>query len=107
MLPPTPTPHGDAPPPQLTFSPAGDVATPHFEWLNTIGLPNAPDLHFLAEEGSAWVMNDEKIWSQVHLPSLPFEEIRKIAYSPNGGLIAIVLTNATVSGPIKGMNIQI
>ncbi|KAH6887154.1 hypothetical protein BKA70DRAFT_1334326, partial [Coprinopsis sp. MPI-PUGE-AT-0042] len=64
------------------------------------------EFHFLAED-SAWVSNDDKTWKQIHLPSLPFKEIRKIAYSPNGALVAIVLTPAIVAVPIEGANIQI
>ncbi|KAH6910472.1 hypothetical protein BKA70DRAFT_85898 [Coprinopsis sp. MPI-PUGE-AT-0042] len=91
---------------QVAFSRLEDTPTPHWECLLAMGLPRVSTLHFLTED-SAWVLNDEKTWSQRHLPSLPFKEIRKIAYSPNGALVAIVLTPATVTGPIEGMNIQI
>ncbi|KAH6867747.1 hypothetical protein BKA70DRAFT_1359621 [Coprinopsis sp. MPI-PUGE-AT-0042] len=64
------------------------------------------EFHFFAEH-SAWVFNDEGAWNQIHLPSLPFEEIRSIAYSPNGALVAIVLWPFMFTGPMKGMNIQI
>ncbi|KAH6910477.1 hypothetical protein BKA70DRAFT_1398874 [Coprinopsis sp. MPI-PUGE-AT-0042] len=91
---------------QVAFSRLEDTPTPHRECMEATGLPRASGLHFLAED-SAWVLNDEKTWGQRHLPSLPFEEIHKIAYSPKGTLVAIVLSPATVTGPIEGMNIQI
>jgi WD40 repeat protein len=91
MLPPVSTLHKDEPPTMLAFSPVGDVPIPHSECLTAVGLPNASNLHFLAE-GSAWVMNDKKTWNQRHLPSLSFPHIRKIAHSPSGGLIAIGLS---------------
>ncbi|KAH6887146.1 hypothetical protein BKA70DRAFT_1410014 [Coprinopsis sp. MPI-PUGE-AT-0042] len=91
---------------QVAFSRLEDTPTPHRECMEATGLPRASGFHFLAED-SAWVLNDEKTWGQRHLPSLPFEEIHKIAYSPKGTLVAIVLSPATVTGPIEGMNIQI
>ncbi|KAH6867750.1 quinon protein alcohol dehydrogenase-like superfamily [Coprinopsis sp. MPI-PUGE-AT-0042] len=80
-----------------------DTPTPHWVCLQAIGLPRVSELHFLAQD-SAWVLNDDKTWNQIHLPSLPFKEIQAIAYSRNGALVAIVLAPA---GPIEGMNIQI
>ncbi|KAH6910475.1 hypothetical protein BKA70DRAFT_85921 [Coprinopsis sp. MPI-PUGE-AT-0042] len=91
---------------QLAFSRLEDTPTPHRECLEATGLPRVSEFHFLAED-SAWVSNDDKTWNQIHLPSLPFKEIRKIAYSPNGALVAIVLTPAIVAVPIEGANIQI
>ncbi|KAH6867761.1 hypothetical protein BKA70DRAFT_1414438 [Coprinopsis sp. MPI-PUGE-AT-0042] len=91
---------------QVAFSRIEDTPTPHWECLLARGLPRVSTLHFLTG-GSAWVLNDDKTWNQIHLPSLPFKEIRKIAYSPNGALVAIFLTPAIVAGPIEGANIQI
>ncbi|KAH6867753.1 hypothetical protein BKA70DRAFT_1579170 [Coprinopsis sp. MPI-PUGE-AT-0042] len=96
----------DVPPAQVAFSRLEDTPTPDWECLEATGLPSMSEFHFFAEH-SAWVLNDEGAWNQIHLPSLPFEEIRSIAYSPNGALVAIVLTPASVTGPFEGMNIQI
>ncbi|KAH6867759.1 quinon protein alcohol dehydrogenase-like superfamily [Coprinopsis sp. MPI-PUGE-AT-0042] len=105
-LPSVSTSRHDVSPHQVAFSRIEDTPTPHFECLEATGLPRASELHFLAED-SAWVLNDERTWNQIRLPALPFEKIHKIAYSPTGALIAIVLTHPTVTSPIDGMNIQI
>ncbi|KAH6887204.1 WD40-repeat-containing domain protein [Coprinopsis sp. MPI-PUGE-AT-0042] len=87
--------------PQPTFSEIGDVPTPHFKWLAATGLPHASQLNFLAED-CAWVLlSDKKNWSQVHLPSLRFNDIDKITYSPSGELIAIAVLQGT-GGSIAG-----
>ncbi|KAH6910481.1 WD40-repeat-containing domain protein [Coprinopsis sp. MPI-PUGE-AT-0042] len=83
---------------QVAFSRIEDTPTPHFQCLEATGLPRVSELHFLT---------NERTWNQIRLPSLPFKEIRKIAYSPNGALVAIVLAPTTVAGLIEGMNIQI
>ncbi|KAH6887149.1 hypothetical protein BKA70DRAFT_1464349 [Coprinopsis sp. MPI-PUGE-AT-0042] len=91
---------------QVAFSRIEDTPTPHSECLEATGLPRVSELHFLAQD-STWVLNDKNTWKQTHLPSLPFEEIHKIAYSPKGALVAIALTPATATGHIEGISIQI
>ncbi|KAH6887212.1 hypothetical protein BKA70DRAFT_96988 [Coprinopsis sp. MPI-PUGE-AT-0042] len=92
--------------PQPTFSEIGDAPTPHYECLRATGLPNASQLNFLAED-CAWVLNNKKTWTQIHLPSLPFEDIHSIAYSPSGILIAIAIWRRTEEGSAEGTNIQV
>ncbi|KAH6887210.1 hypothetical protein BKA70DRAFT_96964 [Coprinopsis sp. MPI-PUGE-AT-0042] len=65
--------------PQPTFSEIGDAPTPDSKFLRATGLPHASQLNFLAED-CAWVLNNKKTWSQIHLPSLPFGNIHKITY---------------------------
>ncbi|KAH6916475.1 hypothetical protein BKA70DRAFT_487323 [Coprinopsis sp. MPI-PUGE-AT-0042] len=91
---------------QLTFWEFGDAPTPHSECLDATGLPHASQLNFLAED-CAWVLNNEKTWTQKHLPSLPFGDIHKIAYSPSGVLIAIAIWQRTEEGKVEGRNIQL
>ncbi|KAH6908834.1 hypothetical protein BKA70DRAFT_1222414 [Coprinopsis sp. MPI-PUGE-AT-0042] len=92
---------------QPTFSKIGDAPTPHSECLEATGLPHASQLNFLAED-RAWVLlNDEKTWAQIHLPSLPFGDIRAITYSPSGVLIAIAIWRRTEEGEVEGINIQV
>ncbi|KAH6887208.1 WD40-repeat-containing domain protein [Coprinopsis sp. MPI-PUGE-AT-0042] len=91
---------------QLTFSEIVDTPTPHFECLAARGLPYASQLNFLAED-CTWVLNNEKKWTQIHLPSLPFQDIYKIAYSPSGLLIAIAILRRTEEGSAEGINIQV
>ncbi|KAH6867752.1 hypothetical protein BKA70DRAFT_1414435 [Coprinopsis sp. MPI-PUGE-AT-0042] len=104
-LPSEPPSRQDVPLTQVAFSRI--EPTPLYKFLDATGLPRASELHFLTED-SAWGLNDDKTWNQIHLPSLPFKEIQKIAYSRNRALVAIVLVPTVVlAGPIEGMNIQI
>ncbi|KAH6887156.1 hypothetical protein BKA70DRAFT_1464364 [Coprinopsis sp. MPI-PUGE-AT-0042] len=103
-LPSEPPGRQDVPLTQVAFSII--EPTPRYKFLEATGLPRASELHFLTED-SAWILNDERTWNQIRLPSLPFEDICKIAYSPNGVLVAIALAPATVAGPIKRVDIQI
>ncbi|KAH6916444.1 WD40-repeat-containing domain protein [Coprinopsis sp. MPI-PUGE-AT-0042] len=92
--------------PQPTFSQIVDAPTPHFECLDATGLPHASQLNFLAED-CAWVLNNEKTWTQIHLPSLPFGDIHKIAYSPSGVLVAIAIRRQRGEGDTEGSDIQV
>ncbi|KAH6872031.1 WD40-repeat-containing domain protein [Coprinopsis sp. MPI-PUGE-AT-0042] len=84
-----------------------DAPAPHHACLHAVGLPNASQLHYLTE-ASAWaLLSDEKTWTRMQLPSLPFQKIRRVAYSPSGGLIAIAIWQETGGSDAVDIDIQI
>ncbi|KAH6916498.1 hypothetical protein BKA70DRAFT_1256082 [Coprinopsis sp. MPI-PUGE-AT-0042] len=94
----------DVPLSRLMFSKI-DRPAPHHACVDFTLLQHASQFHYLAED-CVWVLlSDDKTWSRIQPPSLSFESICRVAYSPSGGLIAIAIQRDT--GDTEGMDIQI
>ncbi|KAH6887195.1 hypothetical protein BKA70DRAFT_96599 [Coprinopsis sp. MPI-PUGE-AT-0042] len=106
-LPSVPTSPEDVPLSRLMFSKIDRPAPRHARVGITLLIQHASQFHYLAED-CVWVLlSDEKTWSRIQPPSLSFESIRKVAYTPSGGLIAIAIQRVTGESDAEGVDIQV
>jgi WD40 repeat protein len=89
---------------QLAFKEICDTPTLHEQYLKADGLPNSVEPHFVAEDSVCVWVEEQNSWTQIHPPSLPFDDIQQIAYSPSGLFVAIAIA---APGSVKIESIQI
>ncbi|KAH6916487.1 hypothetical protein BKA70DRAFT_1256026 [Coprinopsis sp. MPI-PUGE-AT-0042] len=96
----------DVPLSQPTFSKI-DRPAPRHACVDVTLLHHASQLHYLAEDRVWVLLSDEKTWSWIQPPSLSFESICKVAYSPSGGLVAIAIERDSGESDTEGVDIQV
>jgi hypothetical protein len=106
-LPPVSEGHKGESPSQPTFTEICDMPAPHWVYLRAAGLPNSLQPRFVAKDSICVWLQEERGWNQIRPPSLPFDDIKTMAYSPCGLFIAIAIAHSYLGGNVQSIVIQI